>query len=394
MSEQGRIYLDHHATTPTDPRVAEVVLRHLTQAFGNAHSADHAFGAEAADAVDQARGHVARLVGATERAVIFTSGATEALNLAIQGWVREHARPGKPVRLLLTLLEHRAVLETCEALRAEGLATLTFLEVDHLGRLNLDAFQGACQGGASLACVMAANNEIGNVYPLGEIAGIARQYGVALVTDATQAAGKIPLAFDEWGISMLALSGHKMYGPKGVGALVVAPGVRLRPLLFGGGHERGLRPGTLDVPGIAGLGEACRLRAAEMQIDEPAIASRRDRLWERLRAGISDLVMNGDPVHRLSGNLHVSIPGVPNTAVVARVGHRVALSTGSACSAGTLAPSHVLRALRLPDRLVDGALRFGVGKFTTDEEVDTAAVLLTEAADAVRMALSMPTQIA
>ncbi|MDB4952195.1 MAG: iscS 3 [Gemmatimonadetes bacterium] len=388
MSEDSRIYLDHHATTPTDPRVAEVVLRHLTQSFGNAHSTDHSFGLEAEEAVQSARGHVAKLVGASPRSVVFTSGATEALNLAIQGWVRERFAPGSPAHVLLTPVEHRAVLETCEALRHEGLAVLEFLSVDEMGRLDLDEFAEACARGADLACVMAANNEIGNVYPLPEIAEIAMRHGVTWICDATQAAGRIPLDVDTWGVQLLVLSGHKMYGPKGVGALIVQPGVRLRPLFYGGGHERGFRPGTLDVPGIAGLGEAARLRLTEMAADEPVIAARRDRLWELLRSGLAGLVMNGDTEHRLAGNLHLSIPGVPNTAVIARVGHRVALSTGSACSSGTLAPSHVLRALRLPDARIDGALRFGIGKFTTDTEIDTAADLLLGATAAVRDALA------
>ncbi len=387
MSEHRRIYLDHHATTPTDPRVAEVVLRHLTHAFGNAHSTDHVFGTEAEEAVERARAQVAHLVGSTARSVVFTSGATEALNLAIQGLVRERFAAGSPAHVLVTPLEHRTVLETCEALRSEGLAVLEFLPVDGMGRLDLDAFEEACRRGAHLACVMAANNEIGNVYALRDVARIAAEQGVALICDATQAAGRIPLDTDQWGVTLLALSGHKMYGPKGVGALVVQPGLRLRPLFYGGGHERGLRPGTLDVPGIAGLGEAARLRQAEMATDEPAIGARRDRLWSRLHGGLPNLVLNGDPVHRLAGNLHVSIPGTPNTAVMARVGQRVALSTGSACSAGTLAPSHVLQALRLRDDRVDSALRFGIGKFTTDKEIDEAADLVVEAACAVRAAL-------
>jgi cysteine desulfurase len=390
MSERRRIYLDHHATTPTDPRVAQVVLHHLTCAFGNAHSADHGFGAEAEEAVAEARSHVARLIGSIPHSVVFTAGATESLNLAIQGWVRERFERGGPARIILSPLEHRAVLETCDALRKEQLAVLQHLAVDEAGRLDLDELEAACRRGADLACVMAANNEIGNVYPVREIAGILRAHGVAFVCDATQAAGRVPIAADEWGVTLLALSGHKLYGPKGVGALVVQQGVALRPLLFGGGQESGLRAGTLDVPGIAGFGEACRLRLAEMAVDEPAIAGKRDRLWSRLAAELPALVLNGDPTNRLAGNLHVSILGAPNTAVLAGIRDQVALSTGSACSAGTLAPSHVLRALCLPAERIDGALRFGLGKFTTDEEVDVAAKLVAEAAGAVRVALSRP----
>lgn len=390
MSKE-RIYLDHHATTPADPRVVAVVVKFLTEAFGNAHSVDHDFGAEAEAAVQHARSAVAALVGAdSPRSVIFTSGATEALNLGIQGFVREHARPGAPVRIALTPVEHRAVIEACEALATEGLAQLDYLPVDHAGRINIHAFASACRAGAGMACIMAANNEIGTVYPVEELAGIAAEYGTVFLTDATQAAGRIQLKFSEWGIGLLALSGHKMYGPKGVGALVLAPTIRIRPLFFGGGHERGLRPGTLDVPGIAGFGEACRLRFLEMETDESVIAARRDRLWNRIRTALPETVLNGDPTRRLAENLHISIPGIPNTAIMARVGHRLAASTGSACSSGTVAASHVLRALNLPEEIIEGALRFGVGKATTEHEIDAAAELIVGAVHAIRTSMETP----
>jgi cysteine desulfurase len=387
MSEPRRIYLDHHATTPTDPRVAAVVLRYLTESFGNAHSSDHDFGAEAEAAVENARAEVARLVGASPQSVIFTSGATEALNLAIQGWVRERAIGRRTMHVLLTSVEHKVVLETCKGLQAQGLVTLDFLPVDEFGRLDMTSFEESCRRGADLACVMAAQNEIGNIYPTAEIARIAERHGVALLCDATQAAGRLPMAAEEWGLSLTVLSSHKLYGPKGVGALVLRRGVRVRPLFFGGDQERSLRPGTLDVPGIAGFGEACRLRRTEMAVDEPAIESKRNRLWSRLAAGIPGIRKNGDPQARLAGNLHVSLIGIPNSAVVARLAGTVALSTGSACSSGTLAPSHVLRAMRLPEERVAGALRFGIGKFTTDDDVELAAELVVKAALDVKAAV-------
>lgn len=388
---KGRIYLDHHATTPADARVVAVVVKYLTEAFGNAHSVDHDFGAEAEGAVERARSAVAALVGAdSPRSVIFTSGATEALNLGIQGFVREHARPGAPVRIALTPLEHRAVIDVCEALANEGLAHLDYVPVDHAGRINISAFASACRTGAHLACVMAANNEIGTIHPIHELAGIAAENGTVLLTDATQAAGRIELKFSAWGIGLLALSGHKMYGPKGVGALVLAPTIRIRPLFFGGGHERGLRPGTLDVPSIAGFGEACRLRSLEMETDESVIAARRDRLWDRIRIALPEAVLNGDPVRRLAENLHISIPGVPNTAIMARIGHRLAASTGSACSSGTIAVSHVLRSLDLPEDIIEGALRFGVGKGTTEDEIDAAAEFVVSAVHAIRTSMGIP----
>lgn len=383
------IYLDYHATTPADPRVAAVVLHHLTTAFGNASSADHAYGDEAHRAVEDARREVALLVGASPRDVVFVSGATEALNLAILGFARAHRARGhpRPVRIGLTPVEHRAVLDPLLRLERAGEATLTWLSVDGQGRLDLHAFETACRHGLDLACVIAANNEVGTVTPLDRIAAIATTTGVALLSDATQAAGKLPLGFADWGLTFLALSAHKMYGPKGVGALVRARTAEVEPLVYGGGQERGLRSGTLNVPGIAGLGEACRLRRTEMEHDELEIAARRDRLQALLEAGVEGLVINGDVGHRLAGNLHVSVPGAPSSAVVARLRDAVAIARGAACSSGVEAPSHVLRALRLPDALVESALRIGIGKFTTDDEVDRAATAIVRAVREVRLAV-------
>lgn len=235
---------------------------------------------------------------------------------------------------------------------------------------------------------MAANNEVGTLYPIEKIAAIAQTYQVPFLCDASQAVGKVPIQFNEWGLTMLALSAHKLYGPQGVGALVVRRDHRLEPLLYGGGQQRGLRPGTLNLPGIVGLGEACRLRLEEMAMDEIEIGKKRDRLQAFLQAQIPDLVINGDLENRLAGNLHISIPGIPNSAVIARVRHKLAISTGSACSSGAEAPSHVLRAMGLAEPVVEGALRIGLGKFSTDDDIDQAVELLTQAVRAVKQAMA------
>lgn len=381
------IYLDYHATTPTDPRVAAVVLHHLTTAFGNASSADHAFGDEAEAAVEAARAEVAALVNAPPAAVVFTSGATESLNLALQGFTAALARAGHRPRLAVSPVEHRAVLDTCAHLAREGRAELRWLRVDDRARLDLDHVEDVCRAGVDLVVAMAANNEVGTLYPVDAVGALAEAHGAAFLCDATQAAGKVPLLATRSGVTFLALSAHKFYGPKGAGALVVRRGAPLEAALRGGGHERGLRSGTLNVPGIAGLGEAARLRRAEMAADEPAIARRRDTMEATLLDAIPGLVVNGDRAARLAGNLHVSVPDVPNGAVVARLRERVALATGAACSSGVEAPSHVLRAMRLPQPIQDGALRLSLGKFTTDEDVSRAAAALAEAVHAARSAI-------
>lgn len=368
------IYLDYHATTPTDERVAKLVYHFMTQAFGNASSIDHEYGDEAEAAIDRSARYVGELVGASQKEIIWTSGATESINLAIQGSLPPN--PVKPYRIALLPLEHKAILDTCQIYEQRGWAELIYLEVDSQGRPNLDRIEQVCAQGLSLMCVMAANNEIGTTYPIDRIGEIAQKYQISLLCDASQAVGKIEIDFSNWGITFLAISGHKLYAPKGIGALIVRKGTQLQPQVFGGGHQLGLRSGTLNVPGIVGLGEACRLRQAEMIADETAIAARRDRLQSLLSNAIPNLVINGDLEHRLAGNLHISIPGVPNSAVIARIRHQLAISTGSACSSGVEAPSHVLIALQLPKDIVTGALRIGIGKFTTDEEIDRSAEML------------------
>ncbi len=381
------IYLDYHATTPVDRRVADRVYHYMTAEFGNASSTDHAWGDRAETAVKQAAKHVADLVGASPREIIWTSGATESINLAIQGSLPSN--PEKPHRIALLPLEHKAVLDTCHALEKQGRAELIYLRVDSKGRLDLDHLEKVCMEGLSLLCVMAANNEIGNIYPIQAIAQIAQYCKIPFLCDASQAVGKIPIQFERWGIAYLAISAHKLYGPKGVGALVVQKGKHLEPLLFGGGHQKGMRSGTLNVPGIVGLGEACRWRSLEMEKDERAIASKRDQLQSLLQDNIPNLVVNGDIDHRLAGNLHISMPGIPNSAIIARIRQKLAISTGSACSSGVEAPSYVLQSLRLSEDIVNGSIRIGLGKFTTFEEVEQTADILIEARATVQQAMSL-----
>ncbi|NEP58036.1 MAG: cysteine desulfurase [Symploca sp. SIO2G7] len=389
LSEQSDqsppIYLDYHSTTPVDRRVADRIYYYMTAEFGNASSVDHSWGDRAEVAVKQAGIQMAELVGAHRREILWTSGATESVNLAIQGSLS--ANPGKPHRIALLPLEHKAVLDTCHILQKRGWAELTYLQVDSRGRLNLNHLEQVCAEGVSLVCVMAANNEIGNIYPIQEIAQITQQYVIPFLCDASQAVGKIPINFEDWGITYLAISAHKFYGPKGVGALVVRKGHHLQPMIFGGAHQKGIRSGTLNVSGIVGLGEACRLRQLEMAEDEKAIASKRDKLQSLLLEQIPDLVINGDTTSRLAGNLHISIPDIPNSAVIARLRSQLAISTGSACSSGVETPSHVLQALNLPSEVIEGALRIGLGKFTTDQEIDTAAEILSTTVSKIRQAL-------
>ena len=363
------------------------MLHYMTTAFGNASSIDHTYGDEAEAAVANAAIHIAELVGASLREVVFTSGATESINLATQGSISPNASAQTKPRIAVSPVEHKAVLDTCDALAKKELAEIVSLRVDSKGRLDLEYLEQICASGISLLCVMAANNEVGNIYPIQEIGQIARNYDIPFLCDASQAVGKIPINFQEWGITYMAISAHKLYGPKGSGALVVRKGYHLKPILFGGGHQRGMRSGTLNVPGIVGLGEACRLRQLEMEADEKAIASKRDKLQSLLINKIPGLIVNGDTTARLAGNLHISIPDIPNSAVIARVRSKLAISTGAACSSGVETPSHVLQALGLPDNIIDGALRIGLGKFTTEREIDRAAEIISNAVSQIRQAM-------
>jgi len=382
MSAKKRpIYLDYQASTPMDPRVLDAMLPYFQEAFGNASSAAHAYGHEAADAVKQAAQEVAALVqsglpSGGSHPLIWTSGATESINLALQGYVRQHQPEGRRFRLATLPLEHKAVLDTAKLLEREGLLELVLLDVNAQGQLDLAHLERELKQGLDLLAMMAANNEIGTIYPVQTIAKLAQDHGCAFFCDGSQAVGKIPIEFENWGITLLALTGHKMYGPKGCGALVVRRGTRLKAQIYGGGHQHGLRSGTLNVPGIVGLGKACALRQAEMQRDESHTAQLRDRLEALLQAEILDLVVNGDLAHRLAGNLHCSILSVPNDLMVKYLGQQLAISTGSACTSGLEASSHVLCAIGLSADALRGALRLSLGKFTTETEIETAAEVL------------------
>ncbi|MBY0358207.1 MAG: cysteine desulfurase [Candidatus Obscuribacterales bacterium] len=386
MDHRKPIFFDYLSTTPVDPRVVTAVAEAMTSLIGNASSVDHVLGTESGQAVEVARKQVSELVNGKRAKVVFTSGATESINLVVNHVVKRGERHRK-AKLVCSPTEHAAVLESCEIAAESGLAEISYLKVDCQGRLCLESLRQAVGNDADLVCVMAANNEVGNIYPTEEVARLCTESGTALLCDASQAVGKIPVRFDEWGLTYLVLSSHKIYGPKGVGALI-SQRDSLPQAMFGGGHqEYGIRPGTINVPGIVGFGEAARLRAEEMTIDEPRIAALRDRLQHNLQQRIEALVVNGDQDARLSGSLHISIPGATNDAMIARLRDVLAISRGAACSSGIEQPSHVLTAMELQSELKDSALRLGIGKFTTDEEVDQCVSIISQAASEVRKAL-------
>jgi cysteine desulfurase len=370
-----------------DPRVIEQVDFTMRNIIGNPSSADHTYGEDAKRVIQVAASHVADLVGCRPDEVVFTSGSTESVNLGIFGTLSSQNAQNKKLKIARARVEHKAVLEVCRRLAMEAGIEVVELHVDHKGRLDLSEIDQVCRDGASMICVMAANNEVGNIYPAKEIALIASKYKVPFFCDAAQAAGKTELRFDEWGIALMAISGHKMYGPKGVGALVVRKGHFLRPLFHGGGQQGGIRPGTMNVHGIAGFGEACRLRKIEMTADEHAIRNKRDRLEAELVKRIPNLIVNGDPMSRLAGNLHISIPDVPNDVIISRTRDKIAISTGSACTSGVDTPSHVLAAMGLRNEVVGGAIRIGIGKFNTDADIDVAIEVVTDAVVSARQLL-------
>jgi len=366
------IYMDHHATTPVDARVLEAMLPYFSREFGNAASVTHDYGRRAAEAVERARAQVAALIGADAREIIFTSGATEANNLAIKGVAWMHTAKGK--HIITAATEHHAVLDPCRRLQREGWE-LTVLPVDRYGLVDPDAVRNAIRPDTVLITIMAANNEIGTIAEVEQIGAIAREHGVLFHTDATQAVGHIPVNVRAWQVDLLSCSAHKLYGPKGVGALYVRrgrPPVRLAPLVDGGGHERGLRSGTLPVPLIVGFGAACAL-AAELLSDEATrLAQLRDRLQERILAELDEVYVNGHPKRRLPGNLNLSFAYVDGEALLMSL-PEVALSSGSACTSATPHPSHVLEAIGRSEELARASLRFGLGRPNTQEEVEFVA---------------------
>jgi cysteine desulfurase len=374
------IYLDNQATTQCDPRVVQVMLPFFTEHFGNPHSAEHAMGRFAEEAVETARTHVAALIGADAREIVFTSGATKSNNIAIKGIARFAAQQGDPRKRVITAAtEHKCVLEAVADLAAEGFEPVV-LPVRPDGLLDPEAVREALSVPTLLLTVMAVNNETGVVQDIAALAALAHAAGAQFHTDAAQAAGKIKLDVEATRIDLLSISGHKLYGPKGVGALYVRrrPRVRLAPLFSGGGQERGLRSGTLPAPLIVGLGEACRIARAEMEQDHQRIAALRDRLMAALGQAIPGIHLNADPTHRIPGNLNLTFPATPAQAMLAAM-PELCVSTGSACSSAEVEPSYVLRALGLSDDQAARTLRIGIGRFTSPADIDAAVAMLARA---------------
>jgi len=364
------IYMDNHATTPLDKRVLEAMLPYFTERFGNAASRNHSFGWEAEEAVDKARGQIAGLIHARSKEIIFSSGATESDNLAIKGVLEFYKEKGNHIITCVT--EHKAILDSCRALERGGKATVTYLPVDKYGMIDPEAVRKAITDKTVLITVMYANNEVGTIHPIAEIGKIAKEKGIVFHSDATQAVGKIPVDVEKDGIDLMSLSGHKIYGPKGIGAIYVrskGPRVRLTPQMDGGGHERGMRSGTLNVTGIIGLGKACEIAGDEMLEENRRLHELRDKLQAGIFERLDEVYLNGHPTERLPGNLNVSFAYVEGESLLMGISD-IAVSSGSACTSATLEPSYVIRALGTDEELAHSSIRFGLGRFNTEEEVD------------------------
>ena len=366
------VYLDNHATTPTDPRVVDAMMPYFTTKFGNSASRNHSFGWEAEEAVEKARKQIASLIGANPKEIVFTSGATESNNLALKGAAQMYAEKGN--HIITAASEHKAILDTCKHLEQEG-TRVTYLPLKGDGLVDLDMLREAITDKTILVSIMYANNEIGVVQPIAEIGKICKERGILFHTDAVQAVGKIPVNVISDNIDLLSLSGHKIYGPKGVGALYVrrkSPRVQLTSQMDGGGHERGMRSGTLNVPGIVGLGEACALAQAEMVEESAKLQKMRDYLKDRLMTELDEVFINGSWEHRLPHNLNISFAYVEGESLLMGI-NDIAVSSGSACTSATLEPSYVLKALGMGDDLAHSSIRFGIGRFNTQEEVEYVA---------------------
>ncbi len=377
------IYLDNHATTPMDPRVLQAMLPYFTERFGNAASRNHAFGWEAEEAVEKARGQIASLIGATAKEIIFTSGATESNNLALKGVAEMYAERGNHIITVAT--EHKAVLDTCKKLEKHG-CKVTYLPVRPDGLVDLDQLRDAITDKTILVSVMYANNEIGVIQPIAEIGKLCKERGVLFHTDGVQAVGKIPVNVQRDNLDLMSLTAHKIYGPKGVGALYVRrrnPRVQLTAQIDGGGHERGMRSGTLNTPGIVGFGEACAICEKEMSEESARLRAMRDRLKETLERELDEVFINGSMDHRLPHNLNMSFAYVEGESLLMGI-NDIAVSSGSACTSATLEPSYVLKALGVGDDLAHTSIRFGIGRFNTDEEIDYVAHRMVEAVRKLR----------
>jgi cysteine desulfurase len=392
------VYLDHHATTPVDPRVFEAMAPYFQEIFGNAASRNHVFGWEAEAAVDEARHQIARSLNANDRDIVLTSGATESDNLAIFGAARLWRDKGR--HIVTSATEHHAVLDSCKALEREGYE-VAWLAPDSAGRIAPEQVREAITDRTILVSLMLANNEIGTISPLREIGAICREKGVLFHTDAVQGFGKIPFDVEEMHVDLASITAHKIYGPKGVGALYVRaknPRVRIAPLFYGGGHERGLRSGTLNVPGIVGFGRAAEIASAEREDEARRLRVLRRRLDEGIRARTDDVLRNGPPLpdidesgtlrsaeERLPGNLNLSFGGVEGEALLMNM-KDIAVSSGSACTSASIEPSHVLKAIGVEDSLAHASIRFGLGRSTTADEIDFAAGTVAEAVRSLRAA--------
>jgi len=377
------IYMDNHATTPVDPRVLEAMLPYFKGTFGNPASRNHSFGWAAEDAVETAREQIAKLIGATSKEIIFTSGATESDNLAIKGVAEMYREKGN--HIITAVTEHKAVLDTCKRLEKYGYR-VTYLPVQKDGLVDLDDLKRAMDDKTILVTIMAANNEIGVLQPIEQIGKLCRERGVLFHTDAVQAIGKVPIEVNKQNIDLASITAHKIYGPKGVGALYVRrrnPRVQISAQVDGGGHERGMRSGTLNVPGIVGLGAACAIAQQDMAQEACRLAGLRNRLRDRLMGKLDEVYINGSMEHRLPGNLNISFAYVEGESLLMGI-NDIAVSSGSACTSATLEPSYVLKALGTGDDLAHSSLRFGIGRFNTEAEVDYVADRVIEAVEHLR----------
>ncbi len=377
------IYMDNHATTPCDPRVVEAMLPYLTEQFGNAASRNHPFGWAAEEAVELAREQVAKLIGATPKEIVFTSGATESDNVALKGVIEFYGHKGK--HIVTSPIEHKAIVDTARWLERQG-CEVTWLPVGTDGLIDPAEVSKAIRPDTVVVSVMHGNNEIGTVNDIGAIGAICKKHGVLFHTDAVQTAGKVPIDVEAMGVDLLSLSAHKMYGPKGIGALYVRrkkPRVRVAPMVHGGGHERGMRSGTLPVHQIVGFGKAAELATAEMESESARTLALRERLRAKIEAAVPETLLNGSLAHRLPGNLNISFSFVEGESLLMAL-RDVAVSSGSACTSASLEPSYVLRAIGLDDENAHSSIRFGIGRFNTEEEVDYVADLVIKAVAKLR----------
>ncbi len=377
------VYLDNNATTPVDPRVLEAMLPYFRGSFGNAASRNHSFGWEAEKAVETARDQVATAINANSKEIVWTSGSTEGNNAAIQGVAGMYAEKGK--HIITCTIEHKAVIDPCKWLETQGFE-VTWLEPDSTGRIHVERVAEAIRADTILVSLMFANNELGTLHPIAEIGAVCKGKGVLFHTDATQALGKVPIDVEKMGIDLLTMSAHKIYGPKGVGAMYARrrrPRVRLRPIIYGGGHERGMRSGTLNVPGIVGCGAAATLALQEMAVESVRLAGLRDRLWAGLREHLTDITFNGNTQHRLANTLNVSFLYVEGESLMMGI-EGIAVSSGSACTSASLEPSYVLKGIGVGDDLAHSSIRFSLGRFTTEEEIDYTIERVVKTVDHLR----------